>query len=137
MVIARLENTSNTFKTVNISKKINIKDIVSVASSQAKKKGGKSALSHHPKFSQPDDSSPPSKITEIVLEDKKSQICNQKATKRRSSIFQKSPLDISSFIADVEPKIANKVRIYLTNEDPAQWKVRRRRVKTILNILQA
>ena len=68
--IAGMENISNRFKTVNIYPKVNISDIGSVASRQSNKKGGKSALSHHPKFSQTDASSTSSKTTEIALEDK-------------------------------------------------------------------
>ena len=60
--IAGLENISKPFKTVNISAKIKIREIGSVASRQAKKKGRKSDLSHHPKFSQPYASSPPSNM---------------------------------------------------------------------------
>ena len=57
--IVGLEKISNPFKKVYISEKINIREIGSVASRQANKKGKKYAMSHHPKFSQPDASSTP------------------------------------------------------------------------------
>ena len=65
--IAGLENMSNPFKTVNIYAKVNIREIGSVASRQANRTRGNSALIHHPKSPQPEASSPPSKITETLI----------------------------------------------------------------------
>ena len=49
---------------VNISAKVNIREIGLVASRQAKKKGRKSDPSNHPKLYESDANSYPSKITE-------------------------------------------------------------------------
>ena len=103
--IAGMENISNRFKTVNIYPKVNISDIGSVASRQSKKKGGKSPLSHRPKFSQTDASSTSSKTTETALEDNptvKSEIKNQ--LRDAINYFKKSPIETTSFIAASNPK---------------------------------
>ena len=62
-----MENISNPFKMVNISVTVNILEIGSLTSRQAKKKGITSALSNHPKFSQPKSTYSPPKITETTL----------------------------------------------------------------------
>ena len=123
---------------MNISAKINIREIGSVASRQSRKKLRKSALSNHPKFSHPEATSPPTKITETELEDGvkvKSSFKNQPGDAVQS--FKKSPQCIPSCVAAIDPRIANTVQRCLTNKDPSQWKVRRRWFKTIGDLLQA
>ena len=67
---AGLENISNPFKMVNISAKVNIREIVSVASRQANKKGRKPALINHPNNFQSNVTASPPNITETTLKEK-------------------------------------------------------------------
>ena len=64
-------------------------------------------------------------------------IRNQKATKRFSTIFQKVSSRHQLLYISIKPKIANTVQICIINEYPTQWRVRRRWVRTIGDLLQA
>ena len=100
--ISGLENISNPVKTVNISAKVNIQEIVLVASRQAKKKGRKSSLSNHPKFYQTDATLSPPKITENALEDE--------ATVKTAIFFSRRCSKILQIISSVYPLINSGCR---------------------------
>ena len=136
--IAGLENISKPFKTANISAKVKTREIVSVASSQAKKKVRKSALSNNTKLSQSYSTSPTSKTTENSLEDKA--IVKTAIKKRLRDVvksFKEPPMDIPSSIAAVDSNLANTVQRCLTNDDSSQCRVRKIWVKTIGDLIKA
>ena len=68
--IAGLDNICNPFKTVKISASTNIREIGSIDSRQAKKKGRKLASINHPKLSQTDPNSSTLNATKPSSDDK-------------------------------------------------------------------
>ena len=114
-----------------------MREIVSLASHQAKNKGRKLALSANPKFSQKNpNSSSLTHETSFTLEN--ATVKSTLKLQMKSSVlsYKQIKLDIPHFVAVFQTELSNTVRHCPTKEDPSQWKIRSKCVKKIRYLIK-